>query len=246
MMVAVAILTLVLGVVFSTLDTVQQRYKAEASRLDITQEGREFVDQMVRDLHQSGYPSLHMYKSGALGATPLNSAQVAAGMVAASSTDLWFEGDLDGSGTVSSIRYTLSSNGGSCPCTLSRSAVAKIATSPTSQGVQYSVDLQDVINSVGGAAAYPIAGGSPFGGISNDTYYAGYKQAAVFSYLDSNGAPVAVPADLAGGNLNLGASAASKIAYVQVVVNLLSPSPDLKTRVRPGVSMPVLVRLNNR
>ncbi len=245
MMLAVAILTLILGLVFTSLDTVQQRYQAEASRLDITQEGREFVDQLVRDLHQSGYPSVHLYQSGVWGAAPLNAPQVAAGLVAASSTDLWFEADLDGSGSVSSVRYTLASNPGGCPCTLSRSAVPKIAAPPTSQGLRYAVDLQDVINSVGGAAAYPIAGATPFG-VSNDTYYAGYKQAAVFTYLDSNGAVVNVPPDLTGGNLNLGTTAAGNIAYVQIAINLLSPHPDLKTRVRPGVSMQATVKLNNR
>ena len=246
MMVAVAILTLILGLVFSSLATVQQRYRAEASRLDITQESREFVDQLVRDLRQSGYPGVRLYQSGVLGATPVNSPQAAAGIVAASSTDLWFEADLDGSGNVSSVRYTLSSNGGTCPCTLSRSVVTKVAGAPTSQGLRYVTGLEGLINSAGGAAAYPIAGNAPFAGVSNDTYYAGYKQSAVFTYLDSNGAPVNAPIDLAGGNLNAGVAAAANVASINIVVNVLSPNLDLKTHVRPGVSMQAMVRIDNR
>lgn len=245
-MLAVAIFTLVLGIAFASIDTMQQRYRTEGSRVDITQAGREFMDLAVRDLHQSGFPRAQMYQSGVLGAAPVNSPQVAAGLVAASTTDLWFEGDLDGSGTVSSVRYTLNSNGGACPCTLSRSALAKLAGAPTSQGSHYSLDLQGVINSVGGAAAYPLAGNTPFPGVTNDTYYAGYKQAAVFTYLDSSGAPIQVPPDLAGGNLNLGVAAAANVANVHIVINLLSPNPDLKTGVRPGISMEAMVNISNR
>jgi hypothetical protein len=82
------------------------------------------------------------------------SAQVAAGIVAASATDLWFEGDVDGSGVISSVRHQLVADAnGNCPCTIQRSAVNKLSGSWTSQSTSYSAELDNVINSIGTAVA---------------------------------------------------------------------------------------------
>ena len=250
MLIVVAILTIVFATVFSDLNSSTQRYRAEESRLDITQETRNFLDQIIRDLHTAGYPNLHMYNNNpnALGATPTNSRLLAVGLVAVSSTDIWFEGDVDGSGVVRSVRYTLRANNGSCPCSLMRSYVPKAdGVAPDAQAVTYETEVQNVVNSAGGAGAYPIAGNTGFqnGVVPNDTLYAGYKAAPVFTYFDQNNTAINVPPDLSGGNLALGEAAVANVRNIQVVMNVLSQYPDPKTQLLQAVSSQGTVKLNN-
>ncbi len=242
-----AILTVIMGVVFEQINSVQTRYKTEESRLDITQESREFVDQLVRDLHTAGYPSYHLYALASLPSTPTNSNLVAAGIVAVSATDLWFEGDTDGDGKVDSIRYTLTNNGGYCPCTLSRSDVVKVNNvAPSSQATKYAVDLQNVVNSTGSGTAYPLSGITRYG-VSNDSYYSTFKTAPLFAYYDINGNAITVPDDLStASNLNSGIAAAASVYRISIVVNVLAASPDIKTGVRPAVTMRSQVRIYNQ
>lgn len=250
MLIVVAVLTIVFAMVFSDLGSSMQKYRNEESRLDITQETRDFLDQVVRDLHTVGYPNLHMYNTSAsvLGATPANSKLLAVGLVAVSSTDVWFEGDVDGSGVVRSVRYTLQANGGNCPCSLMRSYVPKVdGVAPDTQTVTYDTEVQNVVNSVGGAAAYPITGSTRFqsGLVANDTLYGGYKAAPVFAYFDQNNTLITVPADLSGGNLALGEAAAANVRSMTVVINVLSQYPDPKTQLLQAVSTQGTVKLNN-
>ncbi len=248
MLIVVTILTVVFAMVFSDLDSGTQKYRVEESRLDITQETRDFLDQVVRDLHTVGYPNLHMYNTGVLGATPANSKLLAVGLVAVSSTDIWFEGDVDGSGVVRSVRYTLQANGGNCPCSLMRSYVVKAdGVAPDAQTVTYATEVQNVVNSVGGGAAYSIAGNTRFQGglVANNTLYAGYKAAPVFSYFDQNNTAIAVPPDLSGGNLALGEAAVANVRSIGVTINVLSQYPDPKTQLLQAVSTQGSVKLNN-
>jgi prepilin-type N-terminal cleavage/methylation domain-containing protein len=56
MMIALAILMVVVGVAVQGLVQMQHRNFAETSKTDTVQQTRDFVDQMVRDLHAVGYP----------------------------------------------------------------------------------------------------------------------------------------------------------------------------------------------
>src|SRR6202158_5879198 len=58
-----AILSLVLASVFNFVALTTQRSSAEQTKVDLTQEGREFVDEFERDLHQAGYPNCRMVKA---------------------------------------------------------------------------------------------------------------------------------------------------------------------------------------
>ncbi|HSB76507.1 MAG TPA: prepilin-type N-terminal cleavage/methylation domain-containing protein [Terriglobales bacterium] len=247
MLIVVAVLSLVLGAVFNTILDGMKKYRLEENRVNATQESREFLDQIVRDLHSAGYPGLKMYDPAALGANPTNNPQVAAGLVAVSATDIWFEGDIDDNGQVQSIRYTLQSNGGNCPCIMLRGSTIKVAAAPSAQVVQYNTELQNVINSTGGGAPYPISGFTRFGNVStaNDVLYATYKTVPVFSFFDQNGNAIVVPNDLVGGNLNTGIAAAGNVRMISVALNLLSADQDLQTGLRSGVSMRAMVKLNN-
>jgi len=124
MLIVVAVLSVVMGAIFSTILDGMKKYRLEENRVNATQESREFLDQIVRDLHSAGYPGLKMFTPSALAAPAVNNSNVASGLVAVSATDLWFEGDIDDSGTVQSVRYTLQTDAnGDCPCVMMRSAL---------------------------------------------------------------------------------------------------------------------------
>lgn len=130
LMVSVAILTLVVGVVVEGLTKLMQRNTTETSKTDLTQEAREFMDQVVNDIHQSGYPSVKMFDPATLlpVSNPVNCnlyVQVACGLVSVTPSALQFEGDVDGSGTVSEVFIQLSPLNGPCPCIIQRGAVSK-------------------------------------------------------------------------------------------------------------------------
>ncbi len=260
MMMVVLILSIVTGVVFSYIVQVQQRYRTEAARLDVQQEAREFMDQLVRDLHTAGYPNYHMYNNNGVLPTlnPPNAiaqnASIAVGLAAVSSSEIYFEGDVVGDGTVHSMHYKLTATTGNnqCPCTLSRSDVTKVTGGnnyPWDQGTRYATEVQNVVNSIGqanGNIPYIIAGNTPWNGITMDNFYGTYKTAAVFEYLDVNGNPIAVPADLStNANQTAGVAAASQVAAVNVVINVLSATRDLKTGMQPAASMRATVKINN-
>jgi prepilin-type N-terminal cleavage/methylation domain-containing protein len=230
LMIVCTVLAVVLGAVFEGINTVIQRSQSEQVKVDLTQSGREFIDEFERDLHQAGYPSCKMvatalaaancppdYSVGSASSVATNSA-VAVGLVHVDNTLVVFEGDIDGNGTVDSVEYKLvDSNGNnppaSCPCTLQRNQIPKNpnnTTNPWSQGPrQFYQELQNVVNSgqPGGTNAYgggaPISGSTAWGA-TNTAYYAAistFKDYPVFQAYDQSGNVIALPADLqVGGN----------------------------------------------
>jgi prepilin-type N-terminal cleavage/methylation domain-containing protein len=244
LMVVVAILTILMGIVFTTVANVQRRSQTETQKVDITQNSREFIDQIGRDLRNVGYPNIRMYSAAA--GLSFTSTKVAAGIVAASATDLWFEGDMDGSGVISSVRYQLTADAtGNCPCSLQRSAVNKLSGAWTSQSTSYSSELGNLVNSIGGSSPWTIAGNAPSGS-SNDTVYAGYKSSPVFEYYDKNNDLITVPDTLGdSSSLNTAHAVAPTVAYVVVTINVLAPFPDQQTGLRPATTMRTAVRISN-
>ncbi|MGI9103787.1 MAG: PulJ/GspJ family protein [Terriglobales bacterium] len=250
MITVVAILTLVMGVVFRQIISVQQRYRSEETKLDIGQEGREFLDQMVRDLHQVGYPTYHIYT-----ATVANTDQrMAAGLVKYAYNDVWFEGDVDGDGQVEVVRYTLNAPSGSCPCSIQRSMTKKLNnTAPLSQtSTSYSTELDNVVNSGGSGGggtngAYAITGNSTIysGGatssVTNDSLYGGLASPYVFQAFDASGNAVA-PTDIATSPTTL-----ASIRSIQITINVLAKqsASDLQTLRRPAVSLTATARILN-
>ena len=247
MITVVAILTLVMGAVFTQIITVQQRYRGEESKLDIAQESREFLDQMVRDLHQAGYPTQRIYGSGVLASPAANDQRVAANLVKYAYNDLWFEGDVDGDGQVEVVRYTLNAPGGTCPCTIQRSQAKKLnATAPLAQtSTNYATELQNVVNSGGSGGtktngAFGVSGTGP-GGASNETLYGGLEGPYIFLAFDAAGNAVA-PTDIATN-----AAALASIRSIQITINVLAKqtASDLQTGRRPAISMTAAARITN-
>jgi prepilin-type N-terminal cleavage/methylation domain-containing protein len=238
LMTVVAILTLVMGVVFQQIITVQHRYRTEEAKLDITQESREFLDQMVRDLHQAGYPTANLYDSITV-SPKTNDHRVAAGLVKFAYNDLWFEGDVDGDGQVDVVEYKLNAPGGTCPCTIQRRQTLKNGdASPLSFiGSSFQTELQSVVNSGG---AYTISGTGP-GGVSNQTLYGALASQNIFLAYDASGTLVS-PTDI-GANPTLLAS----IRTIKITINVLAAqkASDLQTGRRAPISLTAIARLSN-
>jgi len=127
LLIVVLLLSLVTAVIFTQVNRVQLTSTAEQTKVDMFQTAREAMEQMVRDLHQSGFPNNKVYQV----ARPANDPQLAAGIIAIQTAPLrlTFEGDVDGSGQVQVISYQ-AVNGdpnfpnARCPC-LERSQIPK-------------------------------------------------------------------------------------------------------------------------
>ena len=109
LLVAMVILLAVTSIVMRGISQLQRRSTNETAKLDSTQETREFLDQVTRDIHQIGYPNTRMSATIAPGAVAQADPTIAVpevlGTPAASTTpnQIQFEGDLDGSGTVQEV-----------------------------------------------------------------------------------------------------------------------------------------------
>ena len=70
MLVVVAVFTVITGAAFLMLNVSQQRYKMESELLDSFQSARIGLDQMMRDIHTSGYPPLQSLPAAVAAANP--------------------------------------------------------------------------------------------------------------------------------------------------------------------------------
>ena len=148
LMIVLVIVLSITAAIFQTINVTTQRSSTEQTKLDMFQEAREFMDQMSRDLRQAGYPNTRNLDPSLFTQNPIiNDLHAAAGLVEVNSGELWFEGDVDGSGMVSSVRYHLdTSTANNCPC-LRRSAVYKVNGDPVNgQPPTYQVEVQGVQN----------------------------------------------------------------------------------------------------
>jgi len=127
LMVATSILTIVIGVLTAGMMQVQQKSASDVNKVGMAQEARQFMDQILRDLRQCGFPSLAMFDSSISPTPTLNSSYVAGGLISFSSSAVQFEGDIDGSGVSEVYLQVVVPAGGSCPCTLQRGTVSKVS-----------------------------------------------------------------------------------------------------------------------
>jgi len=126
LVVSLVILSVVLGVVVQGITTMEARNTVEANKVDLTQQTREFMDQIVNDIHQAGFPGLNMFDPATLTSKTdctLDN-NLACGLVSVSTTAIQFEGDVDGTG-VSEVYIQLNVPSGGCPCSIQRGTVLK-------------------------------------------------------------------------------------------------------------------------
>jgi prepilin-type N-terminal cleavage/methylation domain-containing protein len=162
MMVAVAVLTIIMGAVFGSINRAQQISSSEQAKVDLTQQAREFMDQLTRDLRSTGYPNWRNMDPTSVAGSP-TSQYNAPGLIKIDSGALWFAGDVDGTtnplGTpvVKMIRYDIATDGPNCPC-LRRTEFLRNGGDPvadaSSPGVAVAqMEIQGVQN---GSVADPI------------------------------------------------------------------------------------------
>jgi type II secretory pathway pseudopilin PulG len=256
MLIAIALLMTVLGVVVKAMTDMQRRSSSESSKMDSVQDARDFIDQMVRDIHMTGYPPPRVTIAG--GATPYctdalgngvpnilmrDNQAIACGIVQFSPTKVVYEGDLDGSGTVSTVvLQLLAGNGGQCPCVLQRGVTTKQAWLANNPPL-YFTTVNGVLNSGNGAA--PPA--STFGvTMTGPGSYAAFSSADVFDAYVADGSPFpAVSCSL--GETNTPAITnpdCSQIRSLQITANVAPTYADPTSKQFPVYSITSKARIN--
>jgi prepilin-type N-terminal cleavage/methylation domain-containing protein len=140
LIVAVSILTTVIAVVTDGIMDIEKKSASDVNKVGLAQESRQFMDQILRDLRQAGFPSMAMFDAPTLPsyasyiALTCDTAghvrcctldnNVACGLISFTSAAIQFEGDIDGSG-VSEVYLQVVPATGSCPCIVQRGTVLK-------------------------------------------------------------------------------------------------------------------------
>jgi type II secretory pathway pseudopilin PulG len=230
MLIAVAMVTAVMAVVMRGIIQMQQRSNTESTTVDVSQQTRDFIDQMVRDIHNVGYPPPQVVTSAVAAGCSANVA-IACGVISYSSTQIIYEGDLDGSGTVYRVYVQLQPGaGGKCPCVLQRGAIRKSdalsGTAPT-----YFTEVNGVLNSGNGlgGATYPIS-------LPGPGSYTSYGTADVFDAYDVSGGAVGTCTTIAS---------CSSIHSVQITANIAPNYGDAATKTYRVFSITSKARMNN-
>ena len=162
LLLVIAILSLIVGAVFSQMGDAQRRLNAEETKLGDFQQARDFVDQFFRDINQAGTPNIRMYDPTQITFnTPNNTydSRLAVGLVSIDNNSITFEGSVNGTGTVQSVTYKINGSGGTtCPLCLQRSQVDKVTGSSllTTAGGAQSPDWGTEINDITNTTAFPI------------------------------------------------------------------------------------------
>jgi prepilin-type N-terminal cleavage/methylation domain-containing protein len=253
MMIAVILISAVMAVAVNGMMQMQQRNSAEASKTDSVQETRDFIDQVVRDIHDAGYPPARAVTSPA-GVVPLctnptatintvvrNSSSIACGIVAYSQRAVTYEGDLGDGNNVSVVTLDIvPASGSTCPCIVRRGVIAKTQwvtsgcnTNPTGSGCipQYFTEVNGILNSGNGA------GGSWGVTLSGPGTYTAYTTADVFDAYDVSGNSVA-PCSLTT------TPDCTSIRSLQITANVTSSYADPAVKTYPVFSITSKARLN--
>jgi len=135
LLITMAILTAVIGVATDGMMQIQKKSASDINKIGVAQESRQFMDQILRDLRQAGYPGVRLFDSTTLNNTVncTNDSNItvtphiyaACGLVSFSATAIQFEGDVDGSGVSEVYLQAVVPASGSCPCTVQRGTVLK-------------------------------------------------------------------------------------------------------------------------
>jgi prepilin-type N-terminal cleavage/methylation domain-containing protein len=150
LLLVIAILSLIVGAVFSQMGDAQRRLNAEEMKLGDFQEARDFVDQFFRDINQAGTPNIRMYDPTQIifnTTNPNNTydSRLAVGLVSIGNNSITFEGSVNGTGTVQSVTYQINGSG-SCGLCLQRSQMDKATGNPTTQLTDWGTEINDLTN----------------------------------------------------------------------------------------------------
>jgi type II secretory pathway pseudopilin PulG len=238
LLLVVAILVVVMGVIMRGLNEMQQRTTAESSKVDTVEQTRDFVDQMVRDVHNVGYPPPIVMSPPA---PCTGNAGVSCGIIFFSPTKIQYEGDLDGRGIVYQVTMQLVPPPGSnnCPCILRRGALDK-ASALAGTPLIYFTEVTGVLNSGNGAGAatYPIS-------LPGPSSYTTYSTADVFDAYFNDGTRFVSPTATYSCDEAAAPLSCAGIRSLQINANVTSRFVDPKTNTYPVYSITSKARLNN-
>jgi prepilin-type N-terminal cleavage/methylation domain-containing protein len=127
LLVVMAVMVIIMGTVFKSINLTQQKSSSEQVKLDLTQQAREFIDQITRDLRSAGYPNSRNMMVGSVDTannalTDPRSFENGVGLIKVTYNQLWFAGDVDGTSDgnghpfVKIIKYDYFATGTNCPC----------------------------------------------------------------------------------------------------------------------------------
>lgn len=154
LMIVLAILSTVIAVVTDGIIQIQKKSASDVNKVGMAQESRQFMDQILRDMRQSGYPSLGMFDPSTLNPATANYTMcqtnqgVACGVISLSSSAIHFEGDIDGSGVSEVYIQVVVPSSGNCPCTVQRGTVPKATgtSAPFYSTPAYYTELENVMS----------------------------------------------------------------------------------------------------
>jgi prepilin-type N-terminal cleavage/methylation domain-containing protein len=160
LLLVIAILSLIVGAVFSQMGDAQRRLNAEEMKLGDFQEARDFVDQFFRDINQAGTPNIRMYDPTVVAngfdvtnqTSLMSNSRLAVGLVSIANDSITFEGSVNGTGTVQSVTYKINGSG-TCSLCLQRSQVDKAPGLPTAQLTNWGTEINDLTNNT---TTFPI------------------------------------------------------------------------------------------
>lgn len=263
-LVAVALLMVVLGVVVKGMTDVQRRNLAETSNVDAVQDTRDFIDQMVRDIHGVGFPPPRVTCWGNAACLPAAqntlpfctdakfngqvtaavrmNPNVSCGITSYSQTNIIYEADLDGSGTVSVVFLNLvpGTNTVTCPCILQRGVLTKNAwIANPAQAPPFFTTVNGVLNSGNGfgAAIFPVV-------LSGPGNYLPYTTADVFDAYDVSATPITVPCTMGIPGTPGTNPDCTPIRSLQITVNVVPGFADPTTRQFRVYSVTSKARIN--
>ncbi len=198
MMIALLILTIVMGGVLQQLNSAQLRNYTEQAKLDDFQEVRDFVDQFFRDINQIGDPNSRIFDlsggtwSPALASPVINDNRFAIGLVKIDANAIQFESSVNGISTVQSIQYMINGSG-ACTLCLQRSQADKVTASPlTGQNTNWGTEVNDVVSN------------------------------PIFKYYDTNGNQIAsLPVDI---STTAGANTIATVKTIQINLRVDDPA----------------------
>ena len=245
MLVALFILSIVLAIVTQGIVDMQNRNNAVTEKTDAMQMTRDYIDQMVRDIHNAGYPPPTVFAGTPDCIASPQAANVACGILSFTPTQVIYEADLDGTGTIYRIFLNLVPGvGGTCPCTLQRGVLQKaVALGNPGAAPTFYTEVSGVLNSGNGV------GGTTFGAVlGGPGNYAAYTTADAFAAFDVNGVQfVNVGGGLTCNNVapytNWGDCAS--IRSIRVTANVASAVPDPQSRIYSVVTIISRARRNN-
>src|SRR5690348_12729508 len=219
MMVVVFVLMIIMGAVFQSINMTQKTSNSQQIKLDLTQQAREFVDQITTDLRNSGYPYKRNMTLGTVDpstaqASPYNTftsaydQNNAPGLIYVDNGSLWFAASMDGSnGTngagsanVKIVRYDYAATGTNCPC-LRRTEFPHNGGDP----------LTDAQNPGTAPAQLEIQG------VQGGTTAAD----AIFTVYDATGNAITLPIDFTNNAQTL-----ASINSLKINLNVQSPTKD--------------------